>query len=266
MEIEVELSLCINLLVNSLILKLAGLFLKQEPRLWFLSALIGSAIALILPMFSLNWYFKVLIIIFVCNIMLSISFKFKSLKNFICIFSVIILSTFLFGGAMQALTNVFGQFPLFVVFVIAFIIYIISKIIIKSKQKRDMIQKYTYNVVLKDDDKVIYEEGYLDSGNVLYDNITKKPIILITFDVFNKLYSNINYINAYTKNFDKKEIKDGHFVKIKNVGGFSSILVFRIDELQVGNEKSYKDALIGLTFSSFEKSFGKKILLNSAVI
>ena len=113
---------------------------------------------------------------------------------------------------------------------------------------------------------MIYEEGYLDSGNVLYDTITKKPIILVTFDVFNKLYQNINYINALTKNFDKSIIKDGHFIKINGVGSGTSILVFTIDEMLINNDKSFKDVAVGLSFSSFDKSFGKKILLNNVLI
>ena len=120
--------------------------------------------------------------------------------------------------------------------------------------------------MLKDGDKIVYEEGYLDSGNVLYDSITKKPIILITFDVFNKLYQNINYINALTKNFDKSKVKDGHFIKINSITSGTSILVFTVDEIVLNSEKSFKDVAVGLSFSEFDKSFGKKILLNSALI
>ena len=121
-------------------------------------------------------------------------------------------------------------------------------------------------MILKDNENVIYEEGFLDSGNMLYDSITKKPIILITYDVFNKFYQNINYINAVTKNFDKSKVKDGHFVKINSIGSGTSILVFTIDEMQLGNGKTFKDVSVGLSFSGFDKSFGKKILLHSAMI
>ena len=129
-----------------------------------------------------------------------------------------------------------------------------------------MIDKFTFAVTFIDNGKTFYEEGYLDSGNVLFDSITKKPIILVTFDVFHKFYSNINYINAYTKNYDKSLIKDGHFVQIKGVGSNSSILVFRVDEVHVGNDRHYKDVALGLSFSGFDKSFGKRVLLNNALL
>ena len=121
-------------------------------------------------------------------------------------FAIILFCSFLFGRGCYCVTNLFGELPLIIVCVIGFIIYTISKIIINIQHRKDKIAKFTFNVTLKDGDKVIYEEGYLDSGNVLYDNITKKPIILITFEVFNKLYQNINYINALTKNFDKASV------------------------------------------------------------
>ena len=53
MEIEIELALFINLFLNSFILKLTGIFLKDRARLWLLSALLAGVIAIILPMFSL---------------------------------------------------------------------------------------------------------------------------------------------------------------------------------------------------------------------
>ena len=266
MEIEIELALFINLCLNSFIIKLSALFLKERARFWFLSSLVGSVIALILPMFSLEWWIKILIIIFTCNIIEAISFEIKSIKQYLVKFAIILFCTFLFGGGCYCVTNLFGELPLIIVCVIGFIIYTISKIIINIQHRKDKIAKFTFNVTLKDGDKVIYEEGYLDSGNVLYDNITKKPIILITFEVFNKLYQNINYINALTKNFDKASVKDGHFVKINGIGSGTSILVFTVDEVILNSEKSFKDVALGLSFSEFDKSFGKKILLNNALV
>lgn len=266
MEIIIELSLCINLFLNSLILKLSALLLKDQARLWFFSALIGATIALILPLFSLSWYLKLLIIIFTCALMCSISFKYISFKRFSVVFAVIMLATFLFGGGCYALQSLVGQFPLFIVAIVSGVIYVVTKIIIRGQHKKERLEKFTYNVTFKDGDNIVYEEGFLDSGNVLYDTITKKPIILINFEVFHRLYSNINYINALTKNFDKKLVKDGHYVKINTIAGGTSILVFRVDEVKVGQDKFYKDAQVGLTFTGFEKSFGRRVLLNSAII
>lgn len=266
MEIIIEYSFVINFFVNLLILKLTALFLKEKLRLWMLSATISSVVAIILPLYNLNWALKIMVIFAVCSLMVCLSFKSLTIKKYFVCFCAVFGSTFLFGGACYALENIVGSFPLFVVAIVVMVIYGITKIIFIAQQKRNMIEKFTYSVIFVDNGKTFYEEGYLDSGNVLYDTLTKKPIILVTFDVFHKLYSNINYINAFTKNYDKNTIKDGHFVQIKGVGSSSSILVFRVDEVHVGKDKCYKDVALGLSFSGFDKSFGRRVLLNRALI
>lgn len=266
MKIIVEETLLISLILNSFIIKLTALFLKERARLWLLSSLILSAISIILPAFQINAILKIFVIVLACNVLVCISFKFSSFKRYCLLLCAIMVNTFIFGGGCYAVQSVVGTFPLFCIAIISAFLYFITKILINYQQKLDKIKRFTYNVMLKDGDKVIYEEGYLDSGNVLYDTVTKKPIILVTYEVFNKIYQNINYINALTKNIDKSTVKDGHYIKINGVGSGTSILVFTIDEMLINNEKSYKDVAVGLSFSSFDKSFGKKILLNNGLI
>ena len=101
---------------------------------------------------------------------------------------------------------------------------------------------------------------------MLYDTITKKPVILVTYDVFHKLYKNISLPSILTKTLDKSSIKNGHYIKINSIGSGTSLLVFTIDEMLVGSDKSFKDVMVGLSFSGFEKSFGKKVLLHSELV
>ncbi len=266
MQIEIEISLFLNIFCNALILKMTGLALRCQARLWFLSALSGAVVALVMPYFDLSMPVKILLQVLVCLMMVCISFEIKPLKKLAQAFVGTIFSTFLFGGGCTALESLFGTLPLFVVAVICSLIYFSVRIFVNHRRRVEHVRKFTYNVTIRDGEKTIYEEGYLDSGNVLYDNITKKPIILVNFEVFHALYQNINFICAFTKNFDKKLVKNGHFVKINGIGGDSSILVFTIDELQVGNETVIKDASLGLSFSGFDKGFGKRMLLHSAIV
>ena len=53
---------------------------------------------------------------------------------------------------------------------------------------------------------------------------------------------------------------------ISSVGGKGKILVFSVDEVKVGEDKVFKDVMLGLSFSGFEKSFGKNVLLNYEMI
>lgn len=267
MEIEIELSLIINTFLNSLILSLSAKLLKERARLFVLWALLGGVIAIIFPLFALPFYSKILLEVFTCFLLSSLTFKFTTWKRFFVICGVVTLTTFLFGGASYALQSAIGQFPLFVVAIVGIVIYSITKMILVHQQRRNKIDNFSFKVTIKDDGKVLQEEAFLDTGNMLYDTITKKPIMLVTFDIFHKLYSDITFINAFTKKTENCSIKNGHYIKINSIGSGTSMLVFTIDELIVGDEeRSFKNVALGLSFSGFDKSFGKKILLHSELV
>ncbi len=226
-----------------------------------LSSLVGVAISVIAPIFKLNAFLKILVVLFTSCIMILISFKYSSFKNLSLIFAVFFLSGFVYGGACFAIKELFGDFPLFVVAIICLITYLVyyfaQKIIFRKKK----LDNFVYKLKIKDGKNLIEEEGYLDSGNVLYDTITNKPIVLINFDVFSKLYKDISCLAILTKKINSSSIKNGHYIKINSIGRGTSMLVFTVDELKV-EEKCYKNASLGLSFSGFEKSFGKNVLLH----
>ena len=113
--------------------------------------------------------------------------------------------------------------------------------------------------------KEIKENGYLDSGNVLIDVITKQPIILINFEVFRQIYGDISLIKLISKSIDKK-INGAHYIKLNSIGSGSNVLAFVVDEIVLNNQQSFKNPTLALTFSGFEKSFKANVLLNSQMI
>ncbi len=263
MKIVIEQSLAINIFLNLLILKMVSRIMRRKTRLSFLSGIIGAILALIEPIWNIQPLLKICLMICTSFIMILISFKYISLKEFMLSLSLFMLATFLFGGACQVVNQTFGNFPLFIVAIIALVIFALVNIITKFVNHHRRMSKFTYNLTFIDGDKVIREEGYLDSGNVLYDTITKKPVVLITYDVFRKFYDNISLVSLVTKEFNSSSIKNGHYIKINSVGKGTSILIFTVDQLKVeGDERMYKNVSLGVSFSGFEKSFGKNVLLH----
>ena len=265
MEIVIELSLFINIFLNSFILKTTALVLRERVKLWFMSALFGGVVALFYPIYS-SILVKVSLIISTSVVMVLFSFDVKNIKQFFLKYSLFFLCTFLFGGAMLALENLVGQYPLFVVAVVGSVLYFIAKIVVKFVKKQEKISNFNYSIKICDGGKEIVEEGFLDSGNMLYDTITRKPVMLINFDVFHKLYENVSLTSILTKTFKQSSIKNGHYIKINSIGSGTSLFVFTIDEMTVGNDKSFKDVMVGLSFAGFEKSFGKSVLLHSELV
>ena len=266
MEIVVEYTFIVSMFAGVLTLEIASKILKQSARLKWLSALFASLLDLCYPLFHLNGIFKILLLVFFLTIITLISFKYSKFFTFLRDFALIFIITCMFGGICEGVKNLIGSFSLCVVCVVLLVSCFIVKAVFKGVEKTNRIRQFTYSLKIVDEGREIVEEGYLDSGNVLKDNITNKPIILVNFDVFHKLYEKVNYISAVTKSYDFKSFKSGHFVPINSVGGSGKMLVFSVDELHIGDDKSFKDVMLGLSFSGFEKSFGKRVLLNCEMI
>ncbi|MBQ8443790.1 MAG: sigma-E processing peptidase SpoIIGA [Clostridia bacterium] len=266
MKIVVEYTLATSMMAGLLTLSLAGKILKQKVRLKWLSSLLGGGVSLTYPLFHLSPILKILILIFLLVLITLISFKYRNFSTFLRNFLLIFMLTCLFGGICEAIKGIIGEFSLFIVCVILIASFIVAGFVVKGIDRANKIKQFSYRLKIIDNGKEVEEEGYLDSGNVLKDNVTNKPIILVNYEVFHKLYEGVNYISAVTKSYDFKSFKNGHFVPIKGVGGGGKMLVFSVDELQVGDEKFFKDVMVGLSFSGFEKSFGKGVLLNCEMI
>lgn len=261
MKVVIEESLTINIFVIYCILRFTAVFTKQKGRYLFLSSLFGAFIACAYPLLYLPQFVKYLMLFCTISLITLTSFKYQNFKKFLIDYSIILLSTFCLGGACLALQTAVGAFPVFIVAIVGGVLFITLAIVTKIVNHNNALKKFTYKLVIKDGGNVVEEEGYLDSGNVLYDSITKKPIVLVNFEVFKKIYQDVSYFNARLQNLNSSSIKNGHYIKINSVGRGTSMLVFTVDEL-VLEEKYYKNVSLGLSFSGFEKSFGKNVLLH----
>lgn len=260
-KIIVEESLAINFFIIYSILRFTALLTRQKVRFTILSSLFGSSVACAYPIFNINGIIKYLLLFFSLCLIAVTSFEYKNLKKYLLDFMIILLSTFCLGGACLALQTAVGSFPIFIVALIGIGLFLMLAIITKAIRRNNNNKKFSFRLTLKDGEKVVEEEGYLDSGNVLYDNITGKPIVLVNFDVFHKFYNDIPYLDARLKKIDSSSIKNAHYIKINSIGQGTSMLVFTIDELSIDG-KYFKNVSLGLSFSGFEKSFGKNILLH----
>jgi stage II sporulation protein GA (sporulation sigma-E factor processing peptidase) len=265
MKIFVELTIFVSMSFNYFILKTTSLIARKQAKNIFLSSFLGSLVSLAYPLFCILTASKIILIFSLLVILMCLSFNFSSIKDFFQISCIFILTTFSFGGASIAIENVFGKISLFIILFGALFMFFLCKLVIKFQQRKNRIKDFSYVVKIKDNGKEIEEEGFLDSGNMLYDNITKKPVILISYDVFKKLYSQISMTKLLTKSIDKSSIKNGHYIRINSIGNNTSLLIFTIDQLEVNNI-CHEDVMVGLSFSGFEKSFGKNILLHSELV
>ena len=247
MEIIIEETLTINFFVIFSILRFVGAVTRQKVKFIFLSSLCGAIIACAYPALCLPNGIEYLILFSLISILTLFSFDYKNIKNFILNYSLILLSTFCLGGACLALQSAVGTFPIFIVAILGIFLFAVLSIITKSLRRKGNLQKFTFKLTLRDGEKVVEEEGYLDSGNVLYDTMTNNPIVLINFQVFKKFYDNVDYFNARMQKINSSSIKNAHYIKINGIGSGTSMLVFTIDELRL-EDKFFKNVSLGLSF------------------
>ncbi len=264
-QVVVEEAMFVGVVMGWLILKLTAKVCHRRGRLLLLSALVGEVVSLFMPLFKMHFMVRCLLGVLTGFLMLCLSFEFVSFKNFTLLFGVFILATFVFGGACEALKSFVGTFPLFVVAVVGVVVYLVVLFIVRASGRRGRREGFVYKVKIKDGGKLIEEEGYLDSGNVLYDCISGQPITLITFKIFSRLYG-VSLAKFLAKEVDLCSIKNGHYIKINSVGRGGKMLVFSVDEVEVGGGRVFENAMLGLSFSGFEKSFGRQVLLHCDMV
>lgn len=265
MEIFIEQTLIVSFFQNAFILNLTAFFIKEKAKFWFLTSLLAAVLTLFVPLFALGVAAKILLQFFVATLVISLSFPVKNLAKFFFSLGVFVVFTFIFGGACFAAEQTFGDYPLFIVCLIGLVVFVLSKVLIFYHNRLTRLKAFTYKVVIKANGKAVEESGYLDSGNVLLDNITKSPIILINFEVFKRLYQDISLVSLLAKQ-NMQKLNCVHYVKINSVGSGSKILAFVVDEIQLNGDKVFKNPTLALSFSGFEKSFKANVLLNSQMV
>ena len=257
-----------NFIINFFIISITGKFLKEKNKLFYLSAFLGALIAVVCPLFNLGLATSIVIKVFTSIMICCLSFKMKNLKQILFSFLLFFMTTFIFGGGVEFLKQIIGYVNLLIVLLTALCVYIMQRIIVRYLNKKKIIDNFTVKVQILDGEKKIEETGYFDTGNLLYDPITSKPICLITHQVFSKLYEK-DIISIFVKKIDEKTLKNGHYITVNSAVKGGKILVFCVDEmiLDDGKEKKQiKDACLGLSFSGFEKAMHSQILLHSSQI
>ena len=270
MQIVIEYVLIENFVINLFILKICELFLKEKASLKILNSLFGSIIALCFPLFNLSLVGETLLKILVGSVMVCISFPFKTFKKYLYNYFAFALMTFVFGGAVELISGFTTELNVFIIISVCGVLFAFSSLFFKSYNKRKAIHNFKYCVRLFFNGNIVDETGYFDSGNILYDNVTNKPIILISPLVFEKLTGK-NYYEFVLKQASPSEfLKNCHYIPASTSMSQGKMLVFELEKIQIISKKNevkeYNNLFLGLSFADFEKSFNSGLLLHSSLI
>lgn len=264
MEIYIEFAIIDNLVMNYILLFLTAKTVKLDTSRIkiLLGALMGCVFAILLPLISLPTWLSFTAKIIMPVIMLFLITNFKNYKKFFASYLFLLAYTFIAGGACLALlfminAKIFDIILLeyeyiFPVGLIVFTIAVYTKLCcvgIRYFYRKKVVSNYLYDVKLLVKDKLYCFVAFLDSGNLLSDNKSNLPVLIVSK----------NSLEGFD---DNEKLKDKHYLKYSTLNGLNNeMLVFRPDRIEifVHGEKqklAIGDIMIGVVNKKFKDYSG----------
>lgn len=237
MEVYIEYVVIDNLIINCILLYLTALTLKirtSKLRI-FLSSLVGTVVAVLVPLFTLeNGYLLVIKLVLLITMVLILG-EFSTVKHFILSCLTLLFFTFLLGGVIIACFYLSGvdysvyfslNYDSFMpVGISVFIVVVTAKIIIKAVnylvKERDLTP-FTRRCAIVVNKKKIVTVGFVDSGNRLYGGLTGGPVIVLSKKLFDKVMA-----------LGALESVSG--LTVETVSGKTDLKLYSIDKLMIYN-------------------------------
>ncbi|MBE5746339.1 MAG: hypothetical protein E7359_03525 [Clostridiales bacterium] len=284
MIVYIEQILIDNFIINFFILlSLQSIFKVKLKKLnLVLSSLLGSIVAVILPIFNFSFIFSSIIKILLSLTMVAIIKKYKKIKEFFLYYLSFLFLTFMFGGACIFLLMLFDSsfnvnnyysynLPIGAIVLIIFFLFVILKNIFKNIYSRKTVNNFVFKIKLFNKNKSDELLGFLDSGNFLIDSLTNKPITIVDYNSLKNLLSNISITDILLNRTEKlnSEFNNVHMQNVSSINKGNKVIALEIEKLVIylENENNIiiNNAIIGLTIKSFINDLGYNALLNPSL-
>ncbi len=238
MKIYLDLIMILNFLIDFILLLTVSVILKRNIKITriMLGAFVGG-ISILLLFFNINSVLLFILKFLISVVMTIITFKFVNIKYTLVNILYLYMSSIILGGFLYLLNIEFSYKHIGIIFFnnglsINFIFLLIFSpliLYIYIKQTKNFRLNYSnyYNIDIVLKNKKYKYTAYLDTGNTLIDNLTRKPVILI----------------------DKRkilfDIKEFRLIPYMGVNGLNMIKVIKVDKV-LFNNKEYKNILLGI--------------------
>jgi hypothetical protein len=241
----------LSLLSNFLLLILAQKIVNQRPKI--AQTFFASTVFLVGVFFQIKFNFSTFhlvlldaVLSFLMSCIVVENFSKKSF--FLLSFTLICLHLLIFATFEIVEVFVGGSLAFFVkIFVLCLMFSLLSnatKVFYKAKK----LNSFRYNLCLELAEKHINITAYLDTGNLLQDDETGLPILVLNLPTFQKLFgNNATLIDYVTNNLDKKIA--GKYISYSSVSSSAKMFVCGIDKVSILHKNSREELhlLVGLS-------------------
>ena len=295
MTIYIDVVLLENLIMNYIILLATGMAIKvklNHIRL-ILGSFIGAVYTIMTYIVTIKIYSNIFFKLLLSIVIIYIAFNPQNVKNMWKQLIVFYLISFVFGGAAFALIYIvkpqdilmknglfLGTYPLKTVMlsaVVAFVIIIVTFKIVKSKiTKKDMYKKI--NIFIENNK--IEVKAILDTGNLLKEPITGKPVIVVEHTCFyeilpKEILDNVEKIlggdlEKISDNVKEKYITKLKFIPFSSLGKQNGMLLGitpnYVEIIDEQNSKLVKDVIVGIYNKSLTKDGKYRALMGIDIL
>lgn len=209
MTVYIEYVIIDNFVIDYLLLKAAFTLTNTsvvKGRLFF-CAFLGAAVALVYPLLQLHALLLSAIKIVTGLLIALLAADYKSVKHYYINAALFITLTFATGGAVIGIFNLAGldysaEFSVAFMILPAYAVIKALTAVAKYIYRRKDIVARTYPCELVLNDKTVRTDGFLDTGNMLYDG--DSPVIVcnkeVAFKLIDKTLPKIKRIECNTVN------------------------------------------------------------------
>ncbi|CCZ18246.1 sigma-E processing peptidase SpoIIGA [Clostridium sp. CAG:780] len=262
MTIYLDIILCENLLMNYIILFATYVIIKpktKHPQIrMILSSLLGSIYAIIIYLNILSIYTNLLAKITLSVVMVYIAFAPPNVKQLLKQILIFYLVSFIFGGCTFALiyflkpenvemkNGVFvGMYPIRVGLIAGVIAFIITQIAFKINKSKLNNKNTFIEIELYNKNKMTKARALLDSGNMLKEPISQKPVIVVEKAILSKIIPEevLNYIERMVGGDDQERnemqeyLSKIRMVPFMSLGKENGMLIgIRLDKIKINTE------------------------------
>ena len=182
MTVYIEYVIIDNFVIDYMLLKLSLALVGKNvsrKRLVISSAL-GAMFALLMPMIKTNDIVLVIIKSLVGSVMVVVVSRYKSFNSYLATLAIFMLLTFCIGGAVIGIYNVLGinyssEVSIATMFLPCYIVIRLVKGSIRAVRQRRQIESFSYRFKVYAFGRVEKGVGFMDSGNMVYDEIS--PVV-----------------------------------------------------------------------------------------
>ncbi len=264
MEVYIEYVIIDNLIIDLIILFITAkiLKLKIKKRIIFLSAIIGTAFAVVMPLISINFYLLTLLKLIVGFLMIIILKSYANFLEMTATFLVLIMVTFMLGGVCYSILSLSGgvvhpqnliifgfESPISIfLLIICFFVFLFLKIL-NFIQHKTAITTYIYKIKISINNKEFELNALLDTANELFDE-NNRPVIVLSQNYYKKIVNSTN-------------LKPTEYLQVHSVTTLANLIAFEVDSLEIMDKNIKKmPAKFAVSQVSFENY---DCLLNKAI-